>query len=442
MSSFEENIINKIKRMAHDIERLKVGEKDSTAYLGGTAVAADSDKLDGQHGSYYLSTAGTAANSDLVDNAHASATPTADTIPITDGAGKLAVGWIPTTIDADKLDGLHAATSGADAHVLATDASGNAVVSGTLGVGVTSPVYKLEVNGSIKSKVNSYLSFVDEGNGLLADDGYGTSAFSLTRKSNKLSITGLAGIGFVPNSGAPSTNYSMVIDDAGKVGIGTTTPGATLHISGSTNAKSRIFITNTAGTSVSDVMLNLFDGTTQLGGFFGTSLAYSYAGYPPGSVGIMANQAGGSYMMSTEVSAHIRFFTGGEALTNERMRITNAGNVGIGITAPTARLHIVGNADTQQLIVKANATQTANVLEVQNSSATVLVAVDGAGKVGIGLTPTANMAGLSIEAGCMTVKERTTPTADADYGKIYCKNDNKLYFQDGAGAEHEVALAT
>jgi hypothetical protein len=33
------------------------------------------------------------------------------------------------------------------------------------------------------------------------------------------------------------------------------------------------------------------------------------------------------------------------------------GNVGIGITAPTAKLHVVGNADTQQLIVTGHTTQ-------------------------------------------------------------------------------------
>jgi len=61
------------------------------------------------------------------------------------------------------------------------------------------------------------------------------------------------------------------------------------------------------------------------------------------------------------------------------------------------------------------------------------------GKVGIGLSPTANMLGLSIEDGLLTLKERATPTADGDYGKIYTKDDNKLYFQDGAGVEHEIA---
>jgi len=83
---------------------------------------------------------------------------------------------------------------------------------------------------------------------------------------------------------------------------------------------------------------------------------------------------------------------------------------------------------------------TANTLTLEGTTATDLI-LTKAGYLGIGLTPTANMAGLSIEAGRLTLKETTTPTADADYGKIYTKNDNKLYFQDGAGVEHEVDFA-
>lgn len=59
--------------------------------------------------------------------------------------------------------------------------------------------------------------------------------------------------------------------------------------------------------------------------------------------------------------------------------------------------------------------------------------------VGIGLTPTANMDGLSVEDGLLTIKETSTPTADSGYAKIYAKTtDNKLYFQDGTGAEFEI----
>jgi len=44
-------------------------------------------------------------------------------------------------------------------------------------------------------------------------------------------------------------------------------------------------------------------------------------------------------------------------------------------------------------------------------------------------------------SGVLTLAERsTTPTAIASYGKVYAKSDDKLYFQDGAGAEHEIAF--
>ena len=65
--------------------------------------------------------------------------------------------------------------------------------------------------------------------------------------------------------------------------------------------------------------------------------------------------------------------------------------------------------------------------------------ITGEGKVGI-LTPTpSDNADLTLGGdGRLCLKETTTPTADADYGKVYCKADNKLYFQDGAGVEHEI----
>lgn len=40
------------------------------------------------------------------------------------------------------------------------------------------------------------------------------------------------------------------------------------------------------------------------------------------------------------------------------------------------------------------------------------------------------------------IPEISTPTATADYGALYTKTDNILYFQDGAGAEHPIGGAT
>ena len=48
--------------------------------------------------------------------------------------------------------------------------------------------------------------------------------------------------------------------------------------------------------------------------------------------------------------------------------------------------------------------------------------------------------GATVHCTSLTLKETTTPTPVADNGKLYTKNDNKLYFQDGAGTEHEVSF--
>jgi len=46
--------------------------------------------------------------------------------------------------------------------------------------------------------------------------------------------------------------------------------------------------------------------------------------------------------------------------------------------------------------------------------------------------------GDAVVLGAVGLQEITTPAALANYGKIYTKTDNQLYFQDGAGTEHIV----
>ena len=45
---------------------------------------------------------------------------------------------------------------------------------------------------------------------------------------------------------------------------------------------------------------------------------------------------------------------------------------------------------------------------------------------------------LTVDSGVLSLTEITTPTARTNYGKIYTKTDNILYFQDGAGTEHDL----
>ena len=56
---------------------------------------------------------------------------------------------------------------------------------------------------------------------------------------------------------------------------------------------------------------------------------------------------------------------------------TVAGRVGVGVSGPSGKFHIKGSADDEQLIIQANATQTANVLEVQDSIGNKGISISG-----------------------------------------------------------------
>ena len=48
--------------------------------------------------------------------------------------------------------------------------------------------------------------------------------------------------------------------------------------------------------------------------------------------------------------------------------------------------------------------------------------------------------GVKADGGYISLQETTTPSARANYGKIYTKTDNKLYVQTGDGVEHRIAF--
>ena len=83
------------------------------------------------------------------------------------------------------------------------------------------------------------------------------------------------------------------------------------------------------------------------------------------------------------------------------------------------------------------------IYDSSNNADVLLRGQDGSyfnNRVTIGSTTAYSNADLTLDrGGYLMIKETSTPTADTNYGKVYTKNDNKLYFQDGAGSEHEIA---
>jgi hypothetical protein len=118
----------------------------------------------------------------------------------------------------------------------------------------------------------------------------------------------------------------MRIDASGNVGIGTSSPTTKLTISGT----SAIITT---------------DGTTSTGA---RGLDFVHSGQSYGSLLNYAQT--GETALTAGYTGSSGYFLTFKTENTERMRITNAGNVGIGTSSPTQKLHISNNGNAYQLI--------------------------------------------------------------------------------------------
>ena len=132
-----------------------------------------------------------------------------------------------------------------------------------------------------------------------------------------------------------------------RVGIGTASPGALLHVSKDQNGQTAIRFDNpNAGTAASALfdMRNgaLGDNDRLLFGVTGTAYT-SVTGW--GDAGVLTAQANisGGLILNANAGG-IKFETGANGSANQRMVITNSGNVGIGQPTPGSLLSVNGRA--------------------------------------------------------------------------------------------------
>jgi hypothetical protein len=120
-------------------------------------------------------------------------------------------------------------------------------------------------------------------------------------------------------------NNSVTINSSGNVGIGTSSPNEKFTVS-SGNTTTAISIINNKTTTL---------GTeTNFLSFFGTSNVNSVFSVPLAQIGAIS--ANGSYQSGSLVFHTSPF----NSASTERMRITSAGNLGLGTTSPVANLEI------------------------------------------------------------------------------------------------------
>jgi len=205
--------------------------------------------------------------------------------------------------------------------------------SGNVGIGTSSPGYKLQVEGDVRIDRDYKIGFIEPVSDAVR------AGFS-SNSSNDLVFETGSGIEKV-----------RIMGGTGNVGIGTTAPGAKLEIY------------RTAGRQV------MIDDREIK--FRGDGVAH---------LSIFGPDTGKNFLTIQDTSANGAVGTTGADL----FTIRSSGNIGIGNTNPGAKLHIKGSTDDQQLIVQANATQTANLQEWQNSSGTKLVNITPEGAINIG----------------------------------------------------------
>ena len=212
-----------------------------------------------------------------------------------------------------------------------------------IGLGTTAASAQFQVRGGGATAATTAMRIDDSGGNArltILDDG--TSAFNtshlyvsssgrvgvgLTSPLAKLHISGASADSLL-QVGSPTNASILFVTGSGRVGIGTGTPRAALHI------------------SAGDISL---DGTR-------------YLDWANGDNRIIGGSAGG-------YSLQFQTYTG--AALTEKMRISGSGEVGIGVTNMTAKLHVSGASN-------------AGLFEIDSPTINNIIYVSGSGNVGIG----------------------------------------------------------
>jgi hypothetical protein len=268
-----------------------------------------------------------------------------------------ALGFIGSVVD-NVLTLGHYNSSGSEVQVLHITEGAN------VGIGTSSPTAKLDVRGNVSffsSDASDFVSFTHSDNGIIINSAGSTS--------NKM---------FLRTGGS----NALTIDDSQNVGIGTTSPSEKLHVYGSVD-----------NDDVAVHIQNAFDDNS--------------SATPPSAALTLTTASNNAYLRvfgapadtadnhkielgSTAGSSYITF----KPSNSEAMRIDSSGNVGIGTTSPSSRLHISENGGSTDDAFEVspdnggNRTMTINgekinVTTTNGGSAQSLVLNDNGGNVGI-----------------------------------------------------------
>jgi hypothetical protein len=240
--------------------------------------------------------------------------------------------------------------------VFATSATERMRINATgLGIGTSSPAAGLEVSNSSGIKISR--------------SGYSQYMQLYPANNNVPTILGLGGNGIHIGT---TTSTGIHVDGSDNVGIGTTSPVSKVNIEATKT---------TALSSMNDFLtlgLTVDDNTTYNEGV-GGGIAFRGKRQSGGQQTVYGAIVGTKIDNSSDgYNGHLRFFTNNNSngVPTEHLRITSAGLVGIGETAPLGKLH-VKKSDTS-----ASVSSSADALVVEDNSENGISILSGTGTFG------------------------------------------------------------